>query len=349
MQRRITRAVRAGNLVIGGGARISVQSMLNCRVDDIAANVAQANALQSAGCDIVRIAVPDKQAAHTIAALKAQCSIPIVADIHFDHTLALESLAAGADKIRLNPGNIGGQAHVQAVASACAQRGVPIRIGVNGGSLEKELLAKHGAPTAEAMAESALNHAKLLEACDFGDIVISVKSSHVQRTVQAYQLLAEACDYPLHIGLTEAGTARMGLVKSNIAIGALLLQGIGDTIRVSLTADPVDEIAAARDILHALGQVQGRPNIVSCPTCGRCKIDLIALASAAEQRLVACTKDITVAIMGCVVNGPGEAREADVGLAGGDGCYALFARGQVLRRVAEDDALDALMEEIERL
>jgi len=349
MQRRISRAVRAGSLVIGGGARISVQSMLNCRVDDIPANVAQANALAAAGCDIVRIAVPDKQAAHTIAALKEQCTIPVVADIHFDHRLALESLAAGADKIRLNPGNIGGQAHVREVAAACAQRGVPIRIGVNGGSLEKELLEKHGTATAQAMAESALNHARLLEQCDFHDIVISVKSSHVQRTVQAYQLLAEQCDYPLHIGLTEAGTVKMGLVKSNIAIGALLLQGIGDTIRVSLTADPVEEIAAARDILHALGQGSGRPNIVSCPTCGRCKIDLISLANQAEERLAGCTKDITVAIMGCVVNGPGEAREADVGLAGGDGCYALFARGEVLRRVDECDALNALMEEIERL
>ncbi|MCL2446139.1 MAG: flavodoxin-dependent (E)-4-hydroxy-3-methylbut-2-enyl-diphosphate synthase [Oscillospiraceae bacterium] len=349
MQRRITRAVRAGTLVIGGGARISVQSMLNCPVNDIPANVAQANALQAAGCDIVRIAVPDKSAARTIAALKEQCGIPVVADIHFDHKLALESLAAGADKIRLNPGNIGGQANVQAVANACAQHNVPIRIGVNGGSLEKEFLEKHGSATAEAMAESALNHARLLEQCDFQDIVISVKSSHVQRTVQAYQLLAEACDYPLHIGLTEAGTAKMGLVKSNIAIGALLLQGIGDTIRVSLTANPVEEIAAAQDILHALGQQQGRPNIVSCPTCGRCKIDLIALASAAEERLASCSKNITVAIMGCVVNGPGEAREADVGLAGGDGCYALFARGEVLRRVSEENALDALMEAIEAL
>lgn len=349
MQRRICRSVKAGSLTIGGGARISVQSMLNCPAHDIPANVAQANALQTVGCDIVRIAVPDKQAAHTIAALKEQSGIPVVADIHFDHRLALESLAAGADKIRLNPGNIGGQAHVREVANACAQRGVPIRIGVNGGSLEKDLLAKHGAPTAQAMAESALNHATLLEQCDFQNIVISVKSSHVQRTVQAYELLAEACDYPLHIGLTEAGTAHMGLVKSNIAIGALLLQGIGDTIRVSLTANPLEEIAAAQNILHALGQSKGRPNIISCPTCGRCKIDLIPLAQAAEQRLAACTKDITVAIMGCVVNGPGEAREADVGLAGGDGCYALFARGEVLRKVAEEDALDALCKEIERL
>jgi len=323
--------------------------MLNCRADDIKANVAQAQALQAAGCDVVRIAVPNKTAAHTIAALKQQCGIPVVADIHFDHKLALESLAAGVDKIRLNPGNIGGQANVREIAAACAQRAVPIRIGVNGGSLEKELLQKYGSATAEAMAESALNHAEMLEQCDFQDIVISVKSSHVQRTVQAYQLLAEQCDYPLHIGLTEAGTARMGLVKSNIAIGALLLQGIGDTIRVSLTADPVEEITAARNILHALGQEQGRPNLVSCPTCGRCKIDLIRLANAAEQRLASCTKNITVAIMGCVVNGPGEAREADVGLAGGDGCYALFARGEVLRRVDECDALNALMEEIERL
>jgi len=334
---------------MGGGARISVQSMLNCPAHDIPANVAQAKALQAAGCDIVRIAVPDQPTMHTIAALKEQCNMPVVADIHFDHRLALESLAAGADAIRLNPGNIGGQAQMQAVANACAQRSVPIRIGVNGGSLEKDLLAKHGAPTAQAMVESALNHAQLLEQCDFHDIVISVKSSHVQHTVQAYQLLAQACDYPLHIGLTEAGTTKMGLVKSNIAIGALLLQGIGDTIRVSLTANPVEEIAAAQDILHALGQQPGRPNLISCPTCGRCKIDLIGLAAAVEERLASCRKEITVAIMGCVVNGPGEAREADVGLAGGDGCYALFARGEILRRVSEEQALDALMNEIEKL
>jgi len=349
MQRRISRAVKAGSLTIGGGSRISVQSMLNCGAHDIPASIAQAQALAKAGCDIIRAAVPDKQAAKTIAALKEHCPLPIVADIHFDHRLALESLAAGADKIRINPGNIGGQTRVKAVADACKARGVPIRIGVNSGSLEKELLQKYGAPTAQAMTESALNHAKLLEACDFEDIVISVKSSDVQRTVRAFELLAQQCDYPLHVGITEAGTTKMGIVKSSIGIGALLLQGIGDTIRVSLTANPVEEISAARNILQALGLRGNCPNIISCPTCGRTQIDLIPLVEQVEQRLATCEKEITVAIMGCAVNGPGEAREADVGLAGGDDCYLLFARGEVLRKVPQTQALDALLEEIERL
>jgi len=348
MTRRPTRTVKAGSVAIGGGARISVQSMLSVPAHDIEGSIAQALALEQAGCDIIRAAVPDIASVQLIAALKENCAAPIVADIHFDYRLALESLAAGADKIRINPGNIGGQDRVRAVANACRTRGVPIRIGVNGGSLEKELLAKYGAPTPEAMAESALNHARLLEACDFRDIVISLKSSNVANTVHAYEILAGQCDYPLHVGVTEAGTVHMGVVKSSIGIGALLLRGIGDTIRVSLTADPVEEVRAARDILRALGQGSG-PNIVSCPTCGRTKIDLIALANEAERRLAGCEKHITVAIMGCAVNGPGEAREADIGLAGGDGCALLFRKGQVLRKVPEDSAIDQLMEEIDKL
>ena len=348
MQRCITRTVTAGPIAIGGGARISVQSMLSRYAHDIEGNIAQALELERAGCDIIRAAVPDQESVKLIAALKERCAAPIVADIHFDYRLALESLAAGADKIRINPGNIGGQDRVKAVADACRAKDAPIRIGVNSGSLEKDLLAKYGAPTPEAMAESAMRHARLLEACDFYDTVISLKSSDVATTVKAYEILAGQCDYPLHVGVTEAGTQHMGVVKSCIGIGALLLQGIGDTIRVSLTADPIEEVKAARDILRALGQGSG-PDIISCPTCGRTKIDLIALAGEAEKRLAGCEKNITVAIMGCAVNGPGEAREADIGLAGGEGCALLFRRGEVLRRVPEDRAIDELLKEIETI
>jgi len=348
MQRRITRTVKAGSVAIGGGARISVQSMLSRPAHDIEGSIAQALALEQAGCDIIRAAVPDQESVRLIAALKEKCAAPIVADIHFDHRLALESLAAGVDKIRINPGNIGGQGRMKAVADACRARNVPIRIGVNGGSLEKELLRKYGAPTPEAMAESALNHARLLEACDFYDTVISLKSSDVANTVRAYEILAGQCEYPLHVGVTEAGTVHMGVIKSSIGIGALLLRGIGDTIRVSLTAEPIEEVRAARDILRALGQGSG-PNIVSCPTCGRTKIGLISLANEAERRLAGCEKRVTVAIMGCAVNGPGEAREADIGLAGGDGCALLFRKGEILRKVPEARAIDELMEEIDRL
>ena len=349
MERRICKSVRVGNLTIGGGAPVRVQSMLSRPAHDIPGNTAQAKELEQAGCEIIRAAVPDKESAALIAALKESCTVPIVADIHFDYRLALESLAAGADKIRINPGNIGAQDRVKAVANACKARNVPIRIGVNSGSLEKDILAKYGAPVPEAMAASALRHARLLEACDFYDIVLSLKSSNVERTVRAYELLARQCEYPLHVGVTEAGTQRMGVIKSSVGIGALLLQGIGDTIRVSLTAEPVEEVRAGFDILQAVGLGRGRPNIISCPACGRTKIDLVALARAVEHRLAGCAKEITVAIMGCAVNGPGEAREADIGLAGGDGCALLFARGEILRKVPEGEALDALMREIERL
>ncbi|MCL2107000.1 MAG: flavodoxin-dependent (E)-4-hydroxy-3-methylbut-2-enyl-diphosphate synthase [Oscillospiraceae bacterium] len=347
MRRRSCRSVNVGGVAVGGEAPVSVQSMLSCPAHDIPGNLDQALALEAAGCQIIRAAVPDTRAVALIAALKAQCRVPIVADIHFDYRLALESLAAGADKIRINPGNIGAPERVRAVADACRARGVPIRVGVNSGSLEPAILRKYGSPTPQAMAESALEHIRLLEACDFTDIVVSLKSSNVERTVLAYECLAARCDYPLHLGVTEAGGVRMGRMKSAAGIGALLLRGIGDTIRVSLTADPVEEVAAAKDLLRALG-LCGGPNVISCPSCGRSRIDIIALAREAEARLMGCEKDITVAIMGCAVNGPGEAREADIGLAGGDGCAVLFRKGEILRRVSEAEALNALMAEIER-
>ncbi|MDO4153914.1 MAG: flavodoxin-dependent (E)-4-hydroxy-3-methylbut-2-enyl-diphosphate synthase [Clostridia bacterium] len=348
-ERRISRQVTAGNLKIGGGAHISVQSMLNARAEDVEGNVRQAKALEAAGCEIVRLTVPNKEAVKTLAAVKEAVSIPVVADIHFDYQCALESVAAGVDKIRINPGNIGSDDRVKAVADACRLHNVPIRIGVNSGSLEKEILAKYGAPTPDALCESALHHAALLEKFDFHDIVISIKSSNVERMVAAYRKIATLCDYPLHLGVTEAGTERMGLIKSAAGIGALLLDGIGDTIRVSMTADPVKEIAAGLDILKAVGIKSDCPQIVSCPTCGRTRIDIIGLANEVERRLSTCRKPITVAVMGCIVNGPGEAKEADIGIAGGDGCGLLFKKGEIVRKVPENEIVDALMEEIEKL
>lgn len=349
IERRKSRAVKAGDLQIGGGARVSVQSMLNVPAEDVAGNVRQAKALEAAGCEIVRLTVPNKEAVKTLAAVKAAVSIPVVADIHFDYQCALESVAAGVDKIRINPGNIGSDDRVKAVADACRLHNIPIRIGVNSGSLEKEILAKYGSPTPEALCESALHHASLLEKFDFHDIVISIKSSNVQRMVAAYRKMATLCDYPLHLGVTEAGTEHMAMVKSAVGIGALLLDGIGDTIRVSMTADPVKEIAAGFDILKVVGLKTDCPQIVSCPTCGRTKIDLIALANEVEHRLANCHKEITVAVMGCIVNGPGEAKEADIGIAGGDGCGLLFKKGEILRKVPENEIVDALLAEIEKL
>lgn len=293
--------------------------------------------------------MPNTAAVKTLAAVKEAVSIPVVADIHFDYKCALESVAAGVDKIRINPGNIGSDDRVKAVADACRLHNVPIRIGVNSGSLEKELLAKYGSPTPDALCESALRHAALLEKFDFRDIVISIKSSNVQRMVAAYRKIATLCDYPLHLGVTEAGTERMALIKSAAGIGALLLDGIGDTIRVSMTADPVKEIAAGFDILKSVDIKTDCPQIVSCPTCGRTKIDLIALANEVERRLSACKKPITVAVMGCIVNGPGEAKEADIGIAGGDGCGLLFRHGEILKKVPENEIVDALLAEIEKL
>lgn len=347
MTRKRTQAVRVGNLTLGGGHDILIQSMLNTPAHDFAAGVEQAVRLQAAGCRIVRAAVPDKEAVPLVAAVREQVDMPFVADIHFDYRLAIEAVAAGADKIRLNPGNIGGQDRVKAVVRACREREVPIRIGVNSGSCEAEFLARYGGPTPQALAESALYHASLIEACDYDRIVLSAKSSDVARTIECYRILSERCDYPLHLGVTEAGTRRMGLVKSAVGIGSLLCDGIGDTIRVSLTDDPVEEIAAARDILRACGLWKTGVNVVSCPTCGRTRVSLIPLAQAVEKAVEGIDKRLTVAVMGCAVNGPGEAREADLGVACGDGCGLLFMRGEIVRKVPEAEILPALLAAIE--
>ncbi len=340
--------VQAGNIKIGGGAKISVQSMLNIPADNVEDSVKQAVALEEAGCDIIRAAIPNKEAIKLIPALKKAVKAPIVADIHFDYKLALEAVEAGIDKIRINPGNIGDEDRVKAVAVACANKNIPIRIGVNSGSLEKEILAKYGSPTPQALCDSALYHASLLEKFDFNNIVLSMKSSTVGTMVEAYELAAQQCDYPLHLGVTEAGTERMGIIKSAAGLGSLLLHGIGDTIRVSLTADPVREVYAAHDILRALDIERGGVQFVSCPTCGRTQIDLIALANEVEERLKGCKRDIKVAVMGCIVNGPGESREADYGIAGGKGNGLVFKKGEIIRKVSEDELVDALIEEIEK-
>jgi len=346
MRRKLTRAVRVGNLTLGGGSDILIQSMLNTPAHDIAAGVDQARRLKEAGCQIVRAAVPDKGAVALVAAVREKVDMPFVADIHFDYRLAIEAVAAGADKIRLNPGNIGGQDRVKAVVRACRERDVPIRIGVNSGSCEKEFLHRYGGPTPQALAESALYHASLIEACDYDRIVLSAKSSDVGRTIECYRLLSERCDYPLHLGVTEAGTRRMGIIKSAVGIGSLLCDGIGDTLRVSLTDDPVEEIRAAKDILRACGLWETGVNVVSCPTCGRTRVSLIPLAQAVEKAVEGIDRKLTVAVMGCAVNGPGEAREADLGVACGDGCGLLFAHGKILRKVPEAEILPALLEAI---
>lgn len=349
MERRITRTVKAGNVEIGSGSKITVQSMLNVLAHDIEGNVAQAVELEKAGCEIVRLTVPDIEAVKTLYAVKNAVKIPVVADIHFDYKCALESVAAGVDKIRINPGNIGSDDRIKAVADACRQKNIPIRIGVNSGSLEKDLLKKYGHVTPEALCESALRHASLLEKFDFNDIVISIKSSDVPTMVAAYRLVAEQCDYPLHLGVTEAGTRHMGMLKSAAGIGALLLDGIGDTIRVSLTADPVSEVTAGFDILKAVGIKKDCPQIVSCPTCGRTKIDLISLAEKVERELANVHKPIKVAVMGCAVNGPGEAKEADIGVAGGDGYGLIFKHGEILKKVPENKIVEELLKEIDNL
>lgn len=339
--------VKVGNCVLDG-KKIYIQSMLNIPSTDIENSVKQAVELEKAGCEIVRAAIPNMDAVKLIPAIKEKISIPLVADIHFDYKLALAAAEAGIDKIRINPGNIGDMDRVKAVVNACRQRRIPIRIGVNGGSLEKPLLEKYGRPCAEALVESAMGHVKILEQCDFEDIVISIKSSDVPTMIAAYRLLAEQCPYPLHLGVTEAGTERMGIIKSAIGIGSLLTDGIGETIRVSLTDSPVKEIYAAKDILKAVGKGSG-VQIVSCPTCGRTRIDLIGLAKKVEEATRDINKDIKVAVMGCIVNGIGEAGEADIGIAGGDGCAVLFKNGEKLRKVSEGNALNALLEEIEKL
>lgn len=344
---RKVKKVKLGGLEFGSG-KIYVQSMLNVPAEDIERSTEQAKALEKAGCEIIRAAVPRVEDAPLIAALKNAVSVPIVADIHFDYKIALACIEAGVDKVRINPGNIGSAENVRAVADACRKNNVPIRIGVNSGSLEKELLEKYGKPTAKALVESALNHVKLLNDCDFDDIVISIKSSNVKLMIEAYRLLAQQTDYPLHLGVTEAGTERMGLIKSSVGIGSLLCDGIGDTIRVSLTADPIREVYAAKDILKACGMGCG-VEIVSCPTCGRTKIDLISLANQVEDMLKDVDKPIKVAVMGCVVNGPGEAREADIGVAGGKGEGLIFKKGEILRKVPENLILEELKKEIDKL
>ena len=345
----MTRQIRVGGVPIGGGAPVTIQSMTNTRTDDVEATLRQIRALAAAGCQIVRVAVPDLEAARAVGKIKEQCPIPLVVDIHFDYKLALECVAAGADKVRINPGNIGGEDHVKAVARACAQRGIPIRIGVNGGSLEKPILAKYGGVCPEAMVESAFGHIRLLEKFDFTDICVSLKSSSVPITMRAYQLMHEQSDYPLHIGITEAGTVRMGTLKSAVGIGGLLALGIGDTMRVSLSADPVEEVYAARDILKAAGVRREGPELVSCPTCGRTRIDLIALANQVEERLKTVDKPITVAVMGCAVNGPGEASAADCGIAGGIGEGLLFRKGEIVKKVPQDRLVDELFALVDTL
>ena len=345
----MTKKLMVGKVAVGGGAPVSIQSMCNTKTDDVAATVAQIHALEDAGCEIIRVAVPDEDAAKAVDKIKEQIDIPLIADIHFNYKLALMCAERGIDALRINPGNIGSQEKVRAVADACRDRGIPIRIGVNGGSLEKELLAKYGRVTPEALVESALRHVRLLEKFDFTEICISVKSSDVPLNMAAYRLLHEKVDYPLHLGVTEAGTPTMGLLKSAIGIGGLLCEGIGDTMRVSLTADPVEEVYAAKRILQACGIRRSGVNLVSCPTCGRTAYDMIPIAEELERRLADCKKNITVAVMGCVVNGPGEASAADIGVAGGKGEGMIFRKGKILYKVPQEKLVDALMEEIKKL
>lgn len=348
--RRKTRVVKAGNVLIGGDNPVVIQSMCNTDTRDVSATVSQIKALEKAGCEMVRVAVPDMIAAQAIGKIKEQISIPLVADIHFDYKLAVEAMAQGIDKIRINPGNIGSKEKVRIVADMAKEKGIPIRIGVNSGSLQKDLLKKFGGHvTPEAMVESALSHVKILEECDFRDVVISIKSSNVPFSIEAYSLLSQAVDYPLHLGITEAGTVYSGTVKSAVGIGSILAMGIGDTIRVSLTGDPTEEIKAAKEILKSLELRKFGVEMISCPTCGRTQIDLISLAQQVEEKCRNINKDIKVAVMGCAVNGPGEAREADIGIAGGHGEGLIFKKGEILKKVPENELLDTLMEEIEKL
>lgn len=347
--RKMTRQISIGNIKIGGGAPISVQSMTNTKTTDTEATVAQIQALKKAGCDIVRVAVPDMAAAENIANIKNQVDIPLIADIHFDYRLALKAIEQGIDALRINPGNIGSEDRVKAVVTAAKEKNIPIRIGVNAGSLDKKLLAKYGKVTPEALVESALEHIKILENLDFHDIKISLKAHDVPLTLAAYRLMSETVDYPLHLGITEAGTVNTGIIKSAVGIGALLAEGIGDTFRISLTGDPVNEVKVANEILKALGLKEYGPTLISCPTCGRCNIDLPSIAEKVERRLDGITKPIKVAVMGCVVNGPGEARDADIGIAGGKGEGLVFRKGEIINKVSEDKLVDALFEELDKL
>ncbi len=349
LKRRKTKIVRIGNLEMGGHAPILIQSMTNTDTQDIEATVSQIIALEQAGCDIVRLAIPDMEAAYAIEEIKRKTSVPLVADIHFDYRLALACMEQGIDKIRINPGNIGAKERVKEVAIEARRRGIPIRIGVNTGSIEKDLLEKYGSPTAEAMVESAMRHISLLEEHAFTNIVISLKASNVQMMVDAYRFISKKVDYPLHLGVTEAGTAWAGTIKSAIGIGALLMDGIGDTIRVSLTGHPVDEVKVGIQILKSIGLKSQGMELISCPTCGRCQIDLINIAKTVEQRLQDYEKNIKIAVMGCAVNGPGEAREADIGIAGGNGVGLIFKKGEIIKKVPEDRLVDELLKEIENM
>ncbi len=347
-KRKIVKEIKIGNIAIGGHEKVAIQSMLNCPSDDIESNLNQALALATAGCDIIRVAVPNEQSTELVRRLKSHVNTPIVADIHFDYRLAILACQAGADKIRINPGNIGGRDKLQAVVDVCSDKNIPIRVGVNSGSVEKNLLLKYGGPTAQAMCESALGHIELLESMGFYNTVISIKSSDVRTMVEAYRLISDSCDYPLHLGVTEAGTEKIGTIKSSIGIGTLLLDGIGDTIRVSLSADQVQEVYTAKAILKTVGLYDGGVEIISCPTCGRTKIDIISLAQKTEEALKNCEKNIKVAVMGCAVNGPGEAREADIGIAGGNGEGIIFAKGKIIKKVPEDKLFDELVNMINK-
>ncbi len=348
IERRTTRQIRIGDVPVGGDAPVTVQSMCNTDTRDIEATISQILRLQEAGCDIVRVAVPDEEAARALSQIREAIRIPLIADIHFNYRLALTSIESGVDGLRINPGNIGKPERVEAVVRAAMERGIPIRIGVNAGSLEPELWEKYGGPTPEAMVESALNHVRILEDLDFRKIKISLKASDVNRTIEAYRLMSRKTDYPLHIGITEAGTFLPGTVKSSVGLGILLAEGIGDTLRVSLTDDPVQEVRVGIEILKSLGLREAGPVMISCPTCGRCEIDLIGLAQEVEGRLTDLKTPIDVAVMGCVVNGPGEAREADFGIAGGKGVGLIFRKGKIVRKVQEAELADALMEEIRK-
>ena len=346
---KMTKKLMVGSVPVGGGTPVTIQSMCNTKTDQVDATVAQIHALEAAGCEIIRIAVPDEAAAMAVDRIKEQITIPLIADIHFNYKLAIMCTERGIDALRINPGNIGGEERVKAVAEACRRKRIPIRIGVNGGSLEKSLRAKYGGVTAEALVESAMGHVKLLNRYDFDDICISVKCSDVPLTMRSYTLLSQQTDYPLHLGVTEAGTPAMGMIKSAMGIGGLLCMGIGDTMRVTLTADPVEEVYDAQRILRAAGLRRDGVNLIACPTCGRTRIDLIPMAEEVERRLAGCKKNITVAVMGCAVNGPGEASAADVGIAGGDGEGLIFRKGEILYKVPQEQLVDALMKEIEKL
>ena len=345
----MTRQIQVGNILIGGGAPVVIQSMLNTKTTDVEGSLEQIRKLAAAGCQIARLAVPNQEAARSFADICKESCLPLVADIHFDYKLAIAAAEGGASKIRINPGNIGGEDRVQAVVDVCKEKHIPIRIGVNGGSLDKNLLEKYGHPTAEALVESAFSHLELLEKYGFYDTCVSMKSSTVSTMVAAARMFRQRCDYPIHIGVTETGPVRMGLMKSAMGIGALLLDGIGDTIRVSLTDDPVEEVYAAKDILKAAGLRKEGVNIISCPTCGRTRIDLIGLVNRVDEALKDCQKPLTVAVMGCVVNGPGEAREADIGIAGGDGWGMIFQKGEPVEKLPYDELLPALLKRIEEL